>query len=171
MKRIIIKVSVVMIGVLTVPVIANQKTRMVTSGHDARIGMLKDFFQYWDSPGDRYAEAFLDAADSYDLDWRLLPSICLVESGCGKVYKNNNIFGWDSCDTGFPTVESGIWTVASRLAKSPLYEGKTLDGVLWTYNPRQRYRRVVRRLMSSIDPVSKAPDPTDLAKVPGQIAD
>ena len=156
----IIRIGVVMAGLLATPVIANQKPLQQRQRYqdDPRLGKLKEFFRSWDSPGEQYAEEFLNAADNYALDWRLLPSICLVESGCGKDFRNNNVFGWNSCETRFPTVRNGIWQVASRLAKSPLYEGKELNDILRTYNPRRRYRQVVRRLMSSLDPATGLPN-------------
>ncbi len=159
MKHFVAKVCLVAVGVLALPGIANQRPPVEIDRHldDPRLEKLKAFFREWDSPGEQYAAEFLTAADSYALDWRLLPSICLVESGCGKDFRNNNVFGWNSCTTGFHTVRGGIWVVASRLATSPLYEGKPLDDVLHTYNPRRRYRRLVRRLMSSLDPATGLP--------------
>ena len=45
---------------------------------------------------------FLEAADDYALDWRLLPSLSYVESTGGKAARNNNLFGWNSGRAQFP---------------------------------------------------------------------
>src|SRR5579872_996220 len=63
---------------------------------DHRFQTLRKFFQKFDCPAQHYSEVFIEAADRYDLDWRLLPSLSYVESGGGKAARNNNVFGWDS---------------------------------------------------------------------------
>lgn len=99
---------------------------------------------------ERYAADLVAAADNHRLDWRLLPSLALVESSGGKVYMNNNVFGWDSCKQKFPSIQAGIHVVAERLANSPYYRGKNLDGVLKTYNQNPRYAATVKRVMSQL---------------------
>lgn len=119
---------------------------------DPRLLRIKEFFRSFDSPADELAQDFLLAADRNGLDWRLLPSLALIESGGGKNYKNNNIFGWASCELSFPTVSAGIHHVASRLAHSHLYRDKNLDGILSTYNPFSDYPKRVKALMGLLDP-------------------
>ncbi len=104
------------------------------------------------SPVSHLAPDFVDAADRNTLDWRLLPSIAVIESGAGKEYTNNNIFGWDSGKTKFPSVRAGIHTVATRLSKSRLYKHKPITALLSTYNPRADYAARVIRVMQSIGP-------------------
>jgi hypothetical protein len=105
-------------------------------------------FQRHRAPVDRLAEEFLAAADAHRLDWRLLPSIAMVESGGGKAYINNNIMGWDSGKVRFASVRTGIHTVASRLANSPLYRGKSLDQMIRTYNPVPGYTNRIYHFMA-----------------------
>jgi hypothetical protein len=114
---------------------------------DSRFQRIKAFFSRHKCPVEQYAEEFVMAADNNKLDWRLLPSIALVESSGGKVYRNNNIFGWSSCRRRFPTVKAGIHAVAERLANAPQYRGKDLDQILKTYNPRPIYGKTVKRVM------------------------
>jgi hypothetical protein len=90
------------------------------------------------------------AADRHQLDWRLLPSIALVESGGGKVAPNNNVFGWNSARHKFPSIQAGIHSVAERLANAPHYRGKSLEDKLKTYNPRPEYRLTVQRVMNQL---------------------
>lgn len=118
---------------------------------DQRLVRLHEFFDAYGCPLHNLAQDFLDAADNYGLDWRLLPSIALVESGGGKNYMNNNIFGWDSARKRFPTVRDGIHTVAHRLAHSKLYQGKGLNMVLATYNQNSSYPPLVKYVMRQLD--------------------
>ena len=62
---------------------------------DLRAETLRHFFQRFACPAEAYTVDFLEAADAYRLDWRLLPSISFVESAGGKASPNNNMFGWD----------------------------------------------------------------------------
>ena len=77
---------------------------------DPRLQTLKEFFT--DCPAAEFAHVFLDAADEYNLDWRLLPSISFVESTGGKAAKNNNLFGWDAGRAEFSSLSAGIQKVA-----------------------------------------------------------
>ena len=117
---------------------------------DPRLFKIKRFFRGLDSPAYFHAEDFLLAADRNGLDWRLLPSLSILESGGGKKYMNNNILGWASCQQKFPSVTAGIHHVAFRLAKSRLYRGKELDEVLSTYNPHHGYPRRIKELMNRL---------------------
>lgn len=98
------------------------------------------------------AAIFIGKADQYGLDWRLLPSIAMVESSGGKHSRRNNVFGWNSGRTGFRTVAAGIDYVASRFAQSPMYRGRTSRGILAAYNPaRQQYPHKVIRYMEMLE--------------------
>ncbi len=71
---------------------------------------------------------------------------------------NNNILGWDSCRTSFPSVEAGIDLVAARLAKSTFYRDKDLDEKLALYNPNcSTTRRRVKSLMERLGPGRSTP--------------
>src|SRR5579875_3394754 len=82
---------------------------------DPRPARLRRFLASLHCPVSFLAEDFVHAADDNHLDWRLLPSISVIESGGGKAYKNNNIFGWDSGLQAFSSISSGIEVVAARL--------------------------------------------------------
>jgi hypothetical protein len=101
------------------------------------------------------AEDFVHAADDNHLDWRLLPSISVVESGGGKAYRNNNIFGWNQGLQLFPTIRAGINTVAFKLGKSPLYRDRDSVGKLRIYNPDESYAGLVLSVMNRISPVAQ----------------
>ena len=120
--------------------------------NDPRLESLRKFFRNGECPAERYAAAFLEAADHYELDWRLLPSLSFVESTGGKSARHNNLFGWDSGKAHFPSPVAGIHAVGYRLAYSDLYKDKKLDKLLATYNPKVDYGRKVKSIMRRIAP-------------------
>lgn len=136
-------------GLLAVPTASNLAQTAPESkyANDPRLSQLQEFFEKTHSPIKHLAADFLIAADRHRLDWRLLPSISLIESGAGKAAQGNNIFGWDSGRKVFASIRESIYTVASRLGNSKLYRGKSLDQVLSTYNPLPDYAGKVKAVM------------------------
>jgi hypothetical protein len=118
---------------------------------DPRPERLKAFFDAYGCPGPLHVEEYLRAADTYAIDYRLLPALSLVESTCGRYERMNNRWGWDSARTGFRSVPHGIHFLARQLANGKYYRGKTLDEKLRTYNPNPVYPREIRRLMREIE--------------------
>src|SRR6266699_3350115 len=86
--------------ILPVPHIADYR-------NDPRLHALRRFFAKAGCPAKAYSDVFLEAADAYALDWRLLPSISFVESTGGKSARNNNLFGWDSGNAQFSSPSAG----------------------------------------------------------------
>jgi len=117
---------------------------------DSRLETLRRFFRKCGCPAGMYSSVFLEAADDYALDWRLLPSISYVETTGGKAARNNNLFGWDSGRAHFPSLTLGIHAVAYHLAHSVLYRDKNLDGMLAAYNHSPAYRQKVKSVMKRI---------------------
>jgi hypothetical protein len=120
---------------------------------DLRTERLTTFFSKLHCPVASLARDFVEAADDNSLDWRLLPSIAVIESGGGKAARNNNIFGWDNGNTFFPTLRAGINQVAFKLGKSSLYRDRDSAGKLRIYNPDENYVRTVLEVMNKISPV------------------
>lgn len=155
MTRAISRGLVVIAGLLAAQTAADPDPRpadMIVTQTDPRLTRIKQFFLKHDSPAHVYAEDFLHASDQHHLDWRLLPSLSLVESGGGKVAHNNNMFGWDNCKLRFRTTREGIYRVASKLGRSQLYRHKTTDQVLRLYNPRREYAQAVKATMQMMGP-------------------
>lgn len=119
---------------------------------DPRTVRLERFFEEKQCPVKPLARDFVEAADRHNLDWRLLPSIAFVESTGGKVYHNNNVFGWQNGDHRFRSVRESIHVVAERLANSHYYRNKPIDKVLTTYNPIPGYRERVQNVMEDLGP-------------------
>jgi hypothetical protein len=140
-------------GLLAAPVTASVQqyhSSPEVKQNDPRLRSLEKFFGDRDCPLRDVAKDFLIAADQNHLDWRLLPSISFIESSGGKDYRNNNVFGWDSCKERFPSVRAGIHYVAEQLGKSKRYKGKDLDSKLQTYNPVPEYCERVKAVMRTI---------------------
>ncbi len=67
-----------------------------SASFDYRVDVLRDFLEKFDSPLAGYAEAFVEYADLYQIDYRLVPAITGVESTFGKriPYNSYNAYGW-----------------------------------------------------------------------------
>lgn len=159
MKRFVTKQMVVFTGLLVSPVVTAIDYVAAQTHLDPRLGALKMFFDKHACPVSRFTKEFLVAADENALDWRLLPSISLVESGGGRDRTALNIFGWTSAKAEFASVPDAIRNVASRLAKSTLYRDKDTDGILKTYNPAPEYSYRVKAIMNTIGSANLAPTP------------
>lgn len=148
--------SIVFMGVASLPVALSpwQSSASPRPDYrdDPRLHAIRKFFHQSLCPAEHLATVFLEAADSYELDWRLLPSLSFVESGGGKAAPNNNMFGWNSGRTKFQSASAGIHAVGYNLSHADAYRGKKLDGLLTTYNPNAEYVRTVKYVMRSIAP-------------------
>lgn len=83
------------------------------------------------------ATAFVEAADESNIDYRILPSIFVIESTAGKHGLYNNYFGFMQNGAGglrhFSSTESSVYFISDALTKHP-YAGKSLRGIVQTYN-------------------------------------
>ncbi len=136
-----------------IPAVAYSTDRLKApkSRPDPRIARLAEFFRAYRCPAPHHVEAYLIAADSYGLDYRLLPAISVRETTCGVTEKENNRWGYHPGRQTFPSIEVGIDYVARQLAQNPVYMGKTLIDKLFTYNPRRTYPVEVMKIMSQIE--------------------
>jgi len=151
MRRLLSSGLVVFAGMVAIPpAVAPPTDTPINYKNDPRFAILRSFFSKTNCPATYYVEVFLEAADRYALDWRLLPSLCFIESTGGKSARHNNLFGWG--DAQFATPTAGIHAVGYRLANSALYKDKDLDGILRTYNTSEDYPRRVKSVMREIAP-------------------
>jgi hypothetical protein len=160
MRKLLSNGLAVVAGVVSLPVAGTHAdaAKAATAEHrnepakDRRLAFLRAFFSQGDCPAAKLSPIFLEAADMYALDWRLLPSLSFVETSGGKAARNNNLFGWDSGRAAFSSAAAGIRSVASYLAHSALYRHKDVDGILKTYNGTAGYARRVKDVMRRIAP-------------------
>lgn len=113
---------------------------------DPRVEQVRLFFEKYKSPAAKYAKLFVTVADENNLDWYLLPSIAFIESGGGKAYRNNNIFGWDSGKHKFSSIEQGIRYVGHAMTVGPYANKNTLQK-LRVYNTYVHYQVVAKKVM------------------------
>ena len=118
---------------------------------DHRAANLHQFFSKYKCPEPHNEDAYVQAANTYNLDYRLLPSISLQESTCGKHYRLSNYWGWNSARTGFESVPSGIDYVSRQLAEGKYYKDKSIKDKLRSYNPEPSYTVKIMRLMGEIE--------------------
>jgi hypothetical protein len=91
------------------PVVAEDKTVIIDFPKapapqkvDKRLVVLQNYLSQFNSPLKEHAQDFLDAADNFGVDWRLIPAIAGVESTFGKAipgghdpqYTSYNGWGW-----------------------------------------------------------------------------
>lgn len=123
--------------------------RKIKLSKQDRTEALEDFFEEADSPLKDHAETFVEVADKYGLDYKLLPAISCIESSCGKklIEGSYNPFGWgiygenavyfESWDDAIETVGKGIrenyvekgYTTPEKIA--PVYTPP--NSIKWLY--------------------------------------
>lgn len=101
-----------------------------------------------------YTLEYLDAANKYGIDYRLLPAISIQESGCGKHQLYNNLWGWDSNNglKHFDTPEQGIDYISQKLSTLKYYKNKSVIGILKAYNKNPDYPGKVMQYVNEISP-------------------
>jgi len=99
---------------------------------DPRVIVLQDYLAKYNSPLRNYAKDFIEAADTYNLDWKLVPAITGVESTFGKrtpgSYNRPSYNGWGwgvygDQALGFQSWRHGIFTVSEGLRKNYVDKG------------------------------------------------
>jgi hypothetical protein len=145
-------VTAVALLALAVGITADVPVMHVTPLPDPRAASLERLWQRYHCPAPHHTSEYLNAADGYGLDYRLLPAISIRETLCGAAEKQNNRWGFHpGRRTSFPSIQVGIDFLARRLAGHPLYRGKTLQDKLFTYNPRPAYPAEIKRIMDQIE--------------------
>lgn len=87
---------------------------------DSRAIILRDFLKQYNSPLVPFADSFVEIADKYNLDWKLVIAISGVESTFGKQipYESFNGWGWGIYGDNmirFTSWKHGIETVSEGL--------------------------------------------------------
>lgn len=111
------------------------------SSQDARSKIVEDFFNSYKSILVNYSKIFVDVADKYKLDFRLLPAIAMQESNGGKkvIENSHNPFGYGIYENSvikFASWEQAIEKVAKGLRENYLDKGlKTPTQIMAKYTP------------------------------------
>lgn len=142
-------------------------TTLVESAEiDDRAIKIDAYFAKNNLPLTGYGKSFVDTADKYNLDWRLLPAIAMRESTGGKFACPNgnkaNVFGWASCRVRFSSYDEAIDKVGAHLAgevksTSSYYKGRTTTQKLKRYNSViPSYTKDIFAIMNKIEDVELA---------------
>jgi len=106
--------------------------KTVSVKKDERVEILKAYLETHKSPMVGNAKDFVEAADQYDLDWKLVASIAGVESTFGKhtpggaATETFNAWGWGVYGNqalGFGSFKNGIYTVSRGLRENYVNKG------------------------------------------------
>lgn len=129
---------------------------------DNRAAKIEKYYARYNLPLKDHAQAFVDAADTYGIDWRLVAAIGFIESTGGKFACKTatySAFGWGSCKINFDSYEESIDVISMNLGghnpnTARYYAGKTNREILEAYNPPSvvpDYADKVMRQMQIID--------------------
>lgn len=101
------KVLIILVAISLLAISRGQAYAQVASGSSAelvspvtlravdnRAQILRDYLIMKNSPLAPHAQTFIDSADKYNLDWRLVVSISGLESGYGKHQPAGSHNGW-----------------------------------------------------------------------------
>lgn len=104
------------------------KDQTLTTRKIDRVLALEMFLEKYKSPLKPHAKTFVEVADQYELDYKLLPAISCIESTCGKFLPDNsyNPFGWGVYGTQavrFKDFDEAIVTVGEGLNENYFSKG------------------------------------------------
>lgn len=108
---------------------------------DARVELVRQFFKRYGSPLEPYATDVVEAADKYNLDFRLIPAIAMQESNvCKKIIPNSfNCWGYGIYGTKvtrFKNFQEGIEIVSRGLSRNYTGMGLTTpEEIMKKYTP------------------------------------
>lgn len=126
--------------------------------NEARV--LSNYLAKYNSPLQYHAQDFIDAANQYGLDWKMLPSIAGVESTFGKQIPGGyNAWGWGVYGTQaiyFKSWKEGIFEVARGLRENYLDKGlQDPHAINKVYAASPRWGSKVSFFMKDLDNFSK----------------
>ena len=119
---------------------------------DLRETILRKFLRDKHCPDQDFTEVFIAEADAHGLDWRLLPSLALVESGGGRNARGNNLFGWANGKRPSPVSERPSITVASYACARGGLSGQGSRRQTLHLNHGTDYPAMVLDIMRQISP-------------------
>ncbi|OGH29437.1 MAG: hypothetical protein A3E40_01775 [Candidatus Levybacteria bacterium RIFCSPHIGHO2_12_FULL_37_9] len=110
--------------------------------NDARVEIVRQFFEQYKSPLEPFASTVIKVADTYDLDFRLIPAIAMQESNLCKRSPENSFNCWGfgiygQKVTRFSDYEEGIEAVTKTLALKYKADGlDTPQEIMRRYTPQ-----------------------------------
>lgn len=120
---------------------------------DKRVLQIKKYLSERNSPLAKYAQDFVEAADKYNIDYRIVVAISIIESGGGKkTFKPYNAWGWGK--KGFSNWKEGIYTVSKGIG---VYykEGLTTPKLISVYYCPPSANNWAKKVQFVMDEISK----------------
>lgn len=124
-------------------------TKEVTDpSFDPRVKILKDFLSKQESPLAPFAQNFIEDADAYNLDWKMVAAISGVESTFGQNIPagSYNAWGWGVYGnnvTRFSSWKEGIETISKSLREDYMNKWGTTNvyeiGRMYAASPAWAY--------------------------------
>ncbi|HKZ34893.1 MAG TPA: hypothetical protein VJ179_03465 [Patescibacteria group bacterium] len=136
---------------------------------DERVVILQRYLETQASPLAPYAHFFVESADRYGVDWKLVPAITGIESGFGKALpaSSYNAFGWANGRGRFENWEESINTVNKGLKERYMDRGAlTVDQISRIYCPpnSRKWAWAVNHFMDEIDTLQRTIRPENLTE-------
>ena len=130
---------------------------------EEKVLKIKKYFNRYHLPLAQQASIFVEKAEKYGIDWRLVAAIGFIESTGGKFSCGEgtyNAFGWASCKQTFSSYEESIDYISKNLAgKNPNtrmhYYGKDIRGILEAYNPPSVVPDYADKVMREMEIIAK----------------
>jgi len=119
----------------------NSLEGQILNQQDARVELVRNFFQRYNSPLTPFAQNVVDNADKYSLDYRLIPAIAMQESNlCKKAPADSyNCWGFGIYGkqvTKFSDYTTAIETVSKTLSQNYKDQGlETPEQIMSRYTP------------------------------------
>ena len=113
----------------------------VATTADARVELVSQYLERYNSPLVPYASFIVEKADEYGVDFKLIPAIAQQESNLCKVIPSNtyNCWGWgihSKGTLGFRSYEEAIETVTAGIKKNYIDKGyNTIEKIMSKYTP------------------------------------
>jgi hypothetical protein len=125
-----------------------------------KAALLANYLSYYNSPLAQHAQDFVETADKYELDWKLLPAISGVESTFAKKYikGTHNAWGWGGGRIEFTTWNEAIDEIASKMKSNYIdkWDADSIEEIGRIYAPPSpSWARNVRFFMRDIDRFGK----------------
>ncbi len=129
---------------------------------DNRPAIIDAYFIKRKMPLAGHGKKFVEVADQYGLDWRLLPALSVREQSgglrlpynCPGKTKNYNAFGWGSGSNCFTSFDQAIELVGMNLGTHRYYAGKSTYAKLQTYNPPSVVAAYASEVISIMNAIS-----------------
>lgn len=129
-----------------------------------RLVVLESYLKSQASPLAPYSADFIEVADEYGLDWRLLPAIAGVESSFGKRFPQGsyNVFGWGIYGNQvlrFNSYREAMEAVAKGLTEKYPKEALTDISLLGRIYNGVTPQDWTRKIISFMDQIKNHPTP------------